>query len=52
VKHLRNLLDRFPLAEALAAYNAGEAAVQRFGGIPPFPETERYVSRILRLAGL
>jgi hypothetical protein len=27
VKHLRNLLDRFPLAEALAAYNAGEAAV-------------------------
>jgi hypothetical protein len=52
VKHLRSLLDRFPLAEALAAYNAGEAAVQRFGGIPPFPETERYVSRILRLAGL
>jgi hypothetical protein len=52
VKHLRALLDRFPLAEALAAYNAGEAAVQRFGGIPPFPETERYVSRILRLAGL
>jgi hypothetical protein len=52
VKHLRTLLDRFPLAEALAAYNAGEAAVQRFGGIPPFPETERYVSRILRLAGL
>jgi soluble lytic murein transglycosylase-like protein len=52
VKHLRNLLDRFPVAEALAAYNAGEAAVQRFGGIPPFPETERYVSRILRLAGL
>jgi hypothetical protein len=52
VQHLRNLLDRFPLAEALAAYNAGEAAVQRFGGIPPFPETERYVSRILRLAGL
>ena len=48
-KHLRGLLDRFPLALALAAYNAGEAAVQRFGGIPPYPETQRYVSRILQI---
>jgi len=48
-KHLRMLLDRFPLAVALAAYNAGETAVQRFGGIPPYPETQRYVSAVLQL---
>ena len=35
IKHLRSLLDRFELPLALAAYNAGEAAVLRFGGIPP-----------------
>jgi hypothetical protein len=44
-KYLRYLLDLFdgsyPLA--LAAYNAGEAAVVRYGGIPPFAETQNYV---------
>jgi soluble lytic murein transglycosylase-like protein len=49
ISHLRSLLDRFPLAWALAAYNAGELAVQRFSGIPPYPETRNYVSRILKL---
>lgn len=49
ISHLRSLLDRFPLAWALAAYNAGEVAVQRFSGIPPYPETRNYVSRILKL---
>jgi soluble lytic murein transglycosylase-like protein len=48
-RHLRALLDRFDLARALAAYNAGTAAVERFRGIPPFPETRTYVSRILKL---
>ena len=51
IKHLKSLLDRFPLRLALAAYNAGEAAVQRFGGVPPFAETRLYVERILRLVG-
>ena len=50
IKHLKSLLDQFPKALALAAYNAGEAAVQRFNGIPPYRETQDYVSRILRLA--
>jgi len=44
-KYLRYLLDLFdnsyPLA--LAAYNAGEAAVAKYGGIPPYPETQNYV---------
>lgn len=51
VTHLKTLLDRFPLALALAAYNAGEAAVDRFAGIPPYPETIDYVSRIRALVG-
>lgn len=50
-RHLRSLLDRFPLDLALAAYNAGEAAVARFQGIPPYPETRDYVSRVLQLIG-
>ena len=48
-QYLKALLDRFERPLALAAYNAGEAAVLRFGGIPPFPETENYVTRILAL---
>jgi hypothetical protein len=46
--HLRRQLDRFEsLPEALAAYNAGAATVQRFGGVPPYRETRAYVGRIL-----
>ncbi len=50
IKHLKSLLQRLPVGLALAAYNAGEAAVQRFNGIPPYPETRNYVSRILAIA--
>jgi hypothetical protein len=52
IKHLKSLLQRFSTrALALAAYNAGEAAVERFRGIPPYPETQAYVYRILKLVG-
>ena len=50
VKYLRHLLDRYDGDSqlTLAAYNAGEAAVERAQGIPPYPETEDYVSRVSR----
>lgn len=48
VKYLRQQLDKFGgnTALALAAYNAGPGAVQKFGGIPPYKETQGYVKRI------
>lgn len=51
IRYLKSLLDRYERPLALAAYNAGEAAVQRFGGIPPYPETQNYVRQVLRLVG-
>lgn len=48
-RHLKSLLDRLPLTLALAAYNAGEGAVQRFRGVPPYRETQQYVASILAL---
>jgi hypothetical protein len=51
IKYLKSLLDRYELRLALAAYNAGEGAVKRFNGIPPYPETQRYVADILKLVG-
>lgn len=50
VRHLKGLLDRFDgdLELALAAYNAGAGAVIRAGNrVPPYPETARYVPRVL-----
>ena len=50
VKHLKALIDRWGVELALAAYNAGEGAVKKFNGIPPYRETRNYVTRILSLA--
>jgi soluble lytic murein transglycosylase-like protein len=52
-RYLRGLLERFGAnpnrnALAVAAYNAGPRAVQRFGGVPPYYETQRYVFKVLR----
>lgn len=52
VKHLKSLIDRWGVELALAAYNAGEGAVKKFNGVPPYRETRNYVSRILSLAGI
>ena len=46
-KYLRYLVDRFEDPHiALAAYNAGEGNVEKFNGVPPFPETESYVRKV------
>ena len=47
--YLSDLLDLFggDLVRTLAAYNAGEGAVQRWGGVPPYPETQEYVRRAM-----
>jgi soluble lytic murein transglycosylase-like protein len=52
-RYLKELLDRFRgnLLLALAAYNAGPEMVEHYRGVPPFPETQKYVRQILtRLA--
>ena len=50
-RHLRDLLIRYngETRKALAAYNAGAGAVERYGGVPPYPETKMYVEKVLRL---
>ncbi len=50
VSHLKLLLSRYQgdLKLSLAAYNAGIKAVEKFGGIPPFAETQEYVRRVLQ----
>ena len=53
VRHLRYLLDRYQgsVVLALAAYSAGEGAVDAHRGMPPYPETQQYVQRVLQRAG-
>ena len=52
-RHLRAMMERFRYNPrlAVAAYNAGEKAVADFGGVPPYPETQEYVVRVLRFYG-
>jgi soluble lytic murein transglycosylase-like protein len=49
VRYLRVLANTFngDLALTVAAYNAGENAVIRHGGIPPYPETQDYVTKVI-----
>lgn len=53
-RYLRQLADRFgdDLSLVLAAYNAGEGAVDRWGGVPPYRETITYLSRVYARLGL
>lgn len=55
-KIFRNYFNRYQhlpsyyrLQYALAAYNAGPSAVEKWGGIPPYPETQNYVSNVIKL---
>lgn len=50
VRYLRDLMQRYPrqIKLVLAAYNAGEHAVDRYQGIPPYPETRKYVEKVLK----
>ncbi len=50
--YLGMLLKKYKgnIKNALAAYNAGEANVKKYGGIPPFPETQDYVTKVVRLS--
>ena len=52
VRYMRWLLDTFngDVVLALAGYNAGEGAVDKYGGVPPYAETQRYVQRVGQLA--
>jgi soluble lytic murein transglycosylase-like protein len=49
-RYLRILANRFKgdLVLTVAAYNAGEGAVEKYNGIPPYKETQRYVRRVLK----
>jgi soluble lytic murein transglycosylase-like protein len=51
IKYLSQLADKYDgdYVKTLAAYNAGSARVDSYGGVPPFPETERYVKNVLAL---
>ena len=51
--YMRWLLSFFKgdLRLSLAGYNAGEGAVERYRGVPPYPETQRYIKKVLKAYG-
>ena len=50
-QYLKQMLDTFDgdIRKAVAAYNAGPEAVKEYGGVPPYSETQQYVSSVLDL---
>lgn len=53
VRHLKYLHDKYKnLTLTLAAYNAGEEAVKKYGGVPPYKETRGYIKRVMKFMGL
>ena len=53
IAHLKYLMNRYDDNKtlSLAAYNAGETAVAKYKGIPPYEETQHYVAKVLKLYG-
>jgi soluble lytic murein transglycosylase-like protein len=48
-RYLADLTKRYGLEDGIAAYNAGPGAVEKHGGVPPYPETQHYVQKVLSL---